>query len=179
MPSPSLIYSEPGQGNTKVRSKGCQIQANYTQPIDNRIKAIPFVGLRYVSISNGAYTEDVTDSVYYPLSYNDLTQDTSAALAGLGISSQFTENLSGSAVVGVQQNLDYKIGNYAGTSQNPDMTNFNIQMPSSRKTLATASANLFYDIMKIGLLGLNLSWQQQPFDGTSTTTVLATYTVKM
>ena len=162
-----------------MRSQGYQIHASYTQPIIDSIKAIPFVGLRYTHIENGAYTENSSDSVKYPLSYGAMTQNTIAALAALGVSAQITKKLSGFAAIGTQQNLNYKMDNYAGTSKIPNLSNFSIQMPNSRKTLALASAGLFYDIREVGLLGLKVSWQQQAFVNTSTTTVLATYTLKI
>lgn len=172
-------YNEAGQGNARVTSQGYQVQANYTQPIVDTIKVIPYFGLRYARINNGAYTENKSDTVLHPLSYNSMTQNSFAALAGLGVSGKLIKKLTGALSVGLQQNLNYNIDKYTGTSQIPNLTNFSIEMPGNKNTLATASAGIFYDTTRYGCLGLNVYWQQQSFVGTNTTTVLATYTIKM
>ena len=69
------------------------------------------------------------------------------------------------------------MGNYAGSSNIPGLTSFNVQMPGNVNAMATASAGLFYDVNRRERLGFNVLWQQQPFIATNTTTALATYTI--
>ena len=170
-------YSEAGQGNTQFSGQAFQLQANYAQPIDDRTRLIPYLGLRYSRINMGAYVENSSAQVLSPLSYNAMAQSTFAAIGGLGLSSLLAEKLHGTASLGLQQSLSYSMGNNAGTSNIPGLTSFSVQMPGSVNTMATASAGLFYDVNKRERLGFNVLWQQQPFIATNTTTALVTYTI--
>ena len=173
----ATAYSEAGQGNTQFNGQAFQLQANYAQPIDDRTKLIPYLGVRYSRINAGAYVENGSSQVLSPLSYNAMAQSTFAAIGGVGLSSLLAEKLHGVASLGLQQNLSYTMGNYAGTSNISGLTTFSAQMPGSVNTMATASAGLFYDVNKRERLGFNVLWQQQPFIATNTTTALATYTI--
>lgn len=173
----ATAYSEAGQGTTQFSGQAFQLQANYAQPIDERTKLIPYLGLRYSRINAGAYVENGNAQVLSPLSYNAMAQSTFAAIGGIGLSSLLAEKLHGNASVGLQQNLNYTMGNYAGSSNIPGLTSFNVQMPGNVNAMATASAGLFYDVNRRERLGFNVLWQQQPFIATNTTTALATYTI--
>ena len=91
--------------------------------------------------------------------------------------SLLAEKLTGTASVGLQQNLNYSMANYQGTSAITGLNNFSVQMPGSVNSMTTASAGLYYDVRKNERIGLNVLWQQQPFMNTNTTTALATYTM--
>jgi len=172
-----LTDTEPGQGTSQMNGQGYQLQANYVKELTNNIKAIPYLGLRYTRINNGAYTENSSTQVTSPLSYNAMAQNTFAALAGLGASAHLAEKLKGTVSVGLQQNLNYSMGNYAGTSQIPGLETFSTQMPGNRNTMATASAGVYYDVRKNERIGMNVLWQQQPFINTNTATAIVTYTL--
>jgi hypothetical protein len=45
------------------------------------------------------------------------------------------------------------------------------------KTRPTASLAIYYDIEKSQRFGINAIYRQEPFQGVSTTTVMATYTI--
>ena len=172
-----LTDTEAGSGTTQLNGQGYQLQANYVQPVTDNIKAIPYLGLRYTRINNGAYTENASAQVTSPLSYNAMAQNTFAALAGVGASAHLVEKLKGTASVGLQQNLQYSMGNYAGTSSIAGLETFSTQMPGSRNTMATASAGLYYDVRKNERIGMNVLWQQQPFINTNTATAIVSYTL--
>ena len=173
----STAYSESGQGNTQFDGQAFQLLANYSEPLDARTKAIPYLGLRYTRMNTGSYVENGSSQVLSPLSYNAMAQNAFAAIGGIGFSSRLAEKLQGVASLGLQQNLSYTMGNYAGTSSIPGFTSFSVQMPSNVNTMANASAGLFYDVNKRERLGCNVLWQQQPFVNSNTATVLATYTI--
>lgn len=169
--------SEMGQGKTQFNGQAYQVQSNYAQPITETTMLVPYLGLRYTRINQGAYIENTSAQVAYPVSYNAMTQNTFSVITGLGVQSYLAERLKGKAAVGLQQNLNYSIGNYAGTSSIPGMTAFSTSMPGNINTMTTASGGLYYDLRKNEQLGLTALWQQQPFVNTNTTTVLATYTM--
>lgn len=169
--------TEAGSGKTQFDGQAYQLQANYAQPITDATKLVPYLGLRYTRINQGAYTETSNAQTLYPVSYNAMAQNAFSAIGGVGVQSHLAEKLKGTVSVGVQQNLNYSMGNYAGTSTIPGMTTFSTQMPSNTNTMATASGGLYYSIRKNEQIGLTALWQQQPFINTNTTSVMATYTI--
>jgi hypothetical protein len=174
---PQLFNTESGSGTTQFDGQGYQLTTNYHKPVTNNTALVPYLGLRYTRINAGAYTENTTATVTSPLSYNAMAQSTFSAIGGIGVRSHLAEKLTGTASVGIQQNLNYSMGNYAGTSSIMGLETFSVQMPSNVNSMATATAGLFYDINKRERLGLNVLWQQQPFIAANTTTALATYTI--
>jgi len=106
-----------------------------------------------------------------------MAQNTFSAVGGLGVSAWLAEKLKGTASVGIQQNLNYSMGNYQGTSAIPGLTSFSVAMPGNVNSMATASAGIYYDVRKNERIGMNVLWQQQPFIATNTTTALATYSI--
>lgn len=115
---------------------------NYHQPMTNNTSVVPYLGLRYTRINAGAYTENTTATVTSPLSYNAMAQNTFSAIAGLGVRSHLAEKLTGTASVGIQQNLNYSMGNYAGTSNITGLESFSVQMPGNVNSMATATAGM-------------------------------------
>lgn len=174
---PQLFNTETGSGTTQFNGQGYQLTTNYHQPVTNNTSLVPYLGLRYTRINAGAYTENTTATVTSPLSYNAMAQNTFSAIGGIGVRSHLAEKLTGTASVGIQQNLNYSMGNYAGTSAISGLETFSVQMPGNVNSMATASAGLYYDVRKNERVGLNVLWQQQPFIATNTTTALATYTI--
>ncbi len=174
---PQLFNTEAGSGTTQFDGQGYQLTTNYHQPVTNNTALVPYLGLRYTRINAGAYTENTTATVTSPLSYNAMAQNTFSAIGGVGVRSHLAEKLTGTASVGIQQNLNYSMGNYAGTSSIMGLETFSVQMPGNVNSMATATAGMFYDINKRERVGVNVLWQQQPFIATNTTTALATYTI--
>lgn len=174
---PQLFNTETGSGTTQFNGQGYQLTTNYHQPVTNNTSLVPYLGLRYTRINAGAYTENTTATVTSPLSYNAMAQNTFSAIGGIGVRSHLAEKLTGTASVGIQQNLNYSMGNYAGTSSISGLETFSVQMPGNVNSMATATAGLYYDVRKNERVGLNVLWQQQPFIATNTTTALATYTI--
>jgi len=174
---PLLANTEAGSGSTSFNGQGYQLTTNYHHPVTDSFSVIPYVGLRYTHLNTGGYTEGSNANVTLPLSYNSLTQNTFSAIGGLGFRVGLSENLTGTASIGIQQNLKYSMNNYQVTSSIIGLESFSVAMPGNVNSMATASAGLFYDINKRERLGLNVLWQQQPFIATNTTTALMTYTI--
>lgn len=169
--------TESGSGKTQFDGQAYQVQANYAQPVTDATKLVPYLGLRYTRINQGGYTESSNAQTLYPVNYNAMAQNTFSAIGGVGVQSHLAEKLKGTVTAGLQQNLNYSMGNYAGTSTIPGMTTFSAQMPGNTNTMATASGGLYYSVRKNEQIGLTALWQQQPFINTNTTSVIATYTI--
>lgn len=161
--SNALANTEAGSGATQMSGQGIQAQTTYALQATDRIKAIPYLGVRYYRVATGAYTEGSSTDVTSPLSYNAMSQEVFAAVGGVGTSVFLAEKLTGTASVGLQQNMNYKMGNYQGTSAISGLSNFSVQMPSNTNSMATATAGLNYAIKKNEKLGVNVLWQQQAF----------------
>lgn len=169
--------TEAGSGKTQFDGQAYQLQANYAQPVTDATKLVPYLGVRHTRINQGAYNETSNAQTLYPVSYNAMAQNTFSAIGGIGVQRHLAEKLKGTVSVGVQQNLNYSMGNYSGSSTIPGMTTFSTQMPGNTNTMATASAGVYYSVRKNEQLGLTTLWQQQPFINTNTTSVIATYTI--
>ncbi|QWE12938.1 autotransporter-associated beta strand repeat-containing protein, partial [Polynucleobacter sp. AP-Titi-500A-B4] len=172
-----LSNTEAGSGSTQFNGQGYQLTTNYHQPVTDSVSLVPYIGLRYTRVNTGAYSENSNASVTLPLSYGAMAQNTFSAIGGLGFKVGLTENLTGTASIGIQQNLKYSMSNYQVTSAIVGLESLSVAMPGNVNSMATATAGLMYDINKRERLGLNILWQQQPFIATNTTTALATYTV--
>lgn len=173
----SLASTEAGSGNTEMQGQAVQAQATYAVQATTRIKAQPYLGLRYYRVATGGYSEGANANVTSPLTYNAMAQEVFAAVGGLGTSVFLAEKLTGNASVGIQQNLNYKMGNYQGTSSIYGLESFSVNMPSNINSMATATAGITYAIKKNERLSLNALWQQQAFSATNTITALATYSI--
>lgn len=172
----SLANTEAGSGNTGMHGQAIQAQATYAMQVNPRVKTMPYLGLRYYRVNTGGYSESISASVTSPLTYNAMAQEVFAAVGGIGISVFLAQKLTGTASVGIQQNLNYKMGNYQGNSTIAGLEAFSISMPANTNSMATASAGLSYAVKRNEKLGFNLLWQQQAFTATNTFTGLATYT---
>lgn len=172
-----MDFTEAGSGKTQMTGQGYRLTTNYHQPITETTKLVPYAGLQYTRVNNGSYTENAGPYVSAPLSYNAMAQNVFSAVAGLGVRSWLAERLTGTASVGIQQNLKYSMANYQGTSNITGLESFNVQMPGNVNSMATATAGLYYDVRKNERVGFNVLWQQQPFIATNTATALATYTI--
>ncbi|MGV1016544.1 MAG: autotransporter domain-containing protein [Fluviibacter phosphoraccumulans] len=172
----SLAMTEAGKGNTEMQGQAIQAQSTYALQANSRIKAIPYLGLRYYRIGTGGYSENPSSDVTSPLTYNAMAQEVFAAVSGIGTSVFLAQKLTGTASVGIQQNLNYKMSNYKGTSTIAGLETFSISMPANTNSMATATAGITYAVKKNEKIGINVLWQQQAFTATNTLTGLATYT---
>lgn len=172
----SLANTEAGSGNTGMQGQAIQTQATYAVQANPRVKTMPYLGLRYYRVNTGGYSESTSAGVTSPLTYNAMAQEVFAAVGGIGTSVFLAEKLTGTASIGIQQNLNYKMGNYQGNSTIAGLEAFSISMPANTNSMATASAGLSYAVKGNEKLSFNLLWQQQAFTATNTLTGLATYT---
>lgn len=168
--------TEVGAGATQFNGQGYQLSVSYTQPLTDTTTVVPYLGLRYTRIKANAYTENTTNNVTSPLSYNAMVQNNFSAIGGVSVHSLLAEKLTGTASVGIQQSLKFSMDDYQGTSGITGLESFNVQMPGIKKSVATAIVGLAYEINKRERLDFKVLWQQQP-SNSSTTMALATYTM--
>jgi len=167
--------SEPGTGNSRVNSQAISSVSSYGFRINNELLASPYVGIRYSRISSNGYTEVSTSDVTVPLTYNKLTQENIALLAGLKISAKLDPQTTLVASAGIEQNLKNRSGQYSATGVD-GLTSIEFNS-NPQKTRATASVGAYYDLDKTQRVSINGIYREETFSPTATTSLLATYTV--
>ena len=154
------------EGLSKLSSRGIQTVSSYGMAIDKDWVAAPYVGVKYISIKRGAYSEAGG------LTYNNLRQETTSAVAGVKVTGKIDAQTFTVLSAGIEQDLNHNVGQYSATSG--DTTTFN---SNSQKTRPVVTAGVYYDIDKTQRVGLNATHRQEAFQSTATTSALATYTV--
>lgn len=163
-----VTRTSTNQGSAKMSSRGIQSVSSYGIALDSNWIAAPYVGVKYLSVKRGAYTEGGADA----LTYNALRQETISAIAGVKLTGKIDPQTFTVFSAGIEQNLSHNVGKYSATSGDTAEFNSNVQ-----KTRPVVSAGVYYDIDKIQRVGLNLIHRQEAFQTTTSTTALATYTV--
>ena len=167
--------SEPGSGSSQLNSQGAQIAAKYGFGVIENVIISPYIGMRYTQNNMNGYTEGASSSVTAPLTYAALNTNATTALAGVGVSYKVVPQVTTFASAGVETDTNTANGTYSATGINGlTPVNFN---PNPVKTRPTATLGAYYDIVKNQRLGLTGIYRQEAYQGVSTTTVIATYTI--
>ena len=160
-----------GSDTTGVNARAYQIKGTYNMAANDTTNVITYLGVRKSSFTVNGYTEQGS---VFPLTYGDVKQTATDALAGITVAKQFTNKVSGSASLGVVRNLSYDAGTLTSTS---DMGNFTAPLPGSGYTSASAGTGLSYEVVKNQKLGLNIGWQQKSLINNSIASYGLSYTV--
>lgn len=167
--------SEAGTGSSRLNSQGAQVTAKYGFAISPQVIVAPYVGMRYTQNNMGGYTEGSSTTVTAPLTYSALNTNATTALAGVGASYRFIPKATVFASAGVESDTNTANGTYSATGINGlTPVNFNA---NPVKTRPTAMLGAYYDVVKNQRLGVTGIYRQEPYQGVSTTTVMATYTI--
>jgi hypothetical protein len=167
--------SEAGTGSSQLNSQGAQVTAKYGFAIVPQVIVAPYVGIRYTQNNMGGYSESASTTVTAPLTYSALNTNATTALAGVGASYRFIPQATVFASAGIESDTNTANGTYSATGINGlTPVNFNA---SPVKTRPTAMLGAYYDVVKNQRLGVTGIYRQEPYQGVSTTTVMATYTI--
>lgn len=165
---------ELGQAQTTSNGTAYQLKGSYLVPVTEKTTVTPYVGVRYTQLNVGGYTEQ---GPVFPLTVNSTKQTTTDALAGVGVSHKITDKLTGSASVGVVQNISYQAGTVSGTSEVANLSTFNATMPGSGYTSAALGAGMSYEVAKNQRVGVNVGWQQKTLVNSNVGSFGVNYTV--
>lgn len=167
--------SEPGSGTSRLNSQAISSLSSYGFRLNTKVLASPYIGIRYRRIASNEYTEAMTSDVTVPLTYNKLTQENVALMAGLKLSAKMDSQTTLFASAGIEQNLKNRGGQYSAIGVNGlTAIEFNL---NPRKTRTNVSVGAYYDIDKIQRIVLSGIYREEAFSSTATTSVLATYVV--
>ena len=169
--------SEAGVGATGLNSQAVSGMLKYGFSIASNWIASPYVGIRYIVIKTGGYTEAQSAAVTAPLTYDALSHNTTTALAGVRVMDKITPKTTLTASAGFEQDLNNSGNLYNATDSsgsisglNPIMFNSNIQ-----KTRPAAGVGAYYDVEKNQRIGIDTYYRQEAFQATQSMTVLVTY----
>ena len=169
--------SEAGNGGAPINSQGAQITAKYGFGVAENVIVSPYIGMRYTQNNMNGYTEAASSTVTAPLTYSALNTNATTALAGVGASYKFIPQAGAFASAGVETDTNTANGSYYGTNSTiAGLTPVNFNSNPVR-TRPTAMLGAYYDVEKNQRFGINAIYRQEPYQGVSTTTVMATYTV--
>ena len=167
--------SEPGTGSSQLNSQGAQLTTKYGFAVTPEVIVAPYVGMRYTQNNMNGYTEATSSTVTAPLTYAALNTNATTALAGLGASYRLVPKTTLFASAGVETDTNTANGTYSATGV-AGLTPINFNA-NPVKTRPTAMLGASYDIEKNQRLGITGIYRQEPYQGVSTTTVMATYTI--
>ena len=166
--------SEAGSGSSQLNSQGAQVTAKYGFSVRPDLIVAPYAGIRFTKNNMGGYTESTSSTVTAPLTYSALNTNATTTLAGVGASYRLTPQAAVFASAGVESDTNTSNATYAATGVSGlTPISFNANPVKTRRT---AMFGAYYDVAKNQRLGINAIYRQEPYQGVSTTTVMATYT---
>jgi len=166
--------SEAGVGTAALKSQATSAVISYAIPVeDTSWVASPYAGIRKTKATRSSYTE--TSAVTTPLTYSDLSQDITTALAGLRMTKKYNDDLQVTASMGVEQNIGSNISSLnasgvTGLTATDFSTNY-------AKTRPVASAGLSYTVAKNQRISLSAMYRKEAFQASGSTTALLMYQV--
>lgn len=167
--------AEAGKGQSNIKSKGFQLEISHNYAINEQWSALPYVGYRRTSHTRAGYTEEASDDVIAPLTYNGLRQSTQTLTAG----ATFAHTLSARTTIFVTAGLEHDLKRRIDAYQATNSTIGNIQAIGmgaySRRTRPTVSVALNHEIDRAQRVGVSLSQRQEAFASGATTSAFVQY----
>lgn len=166
--------SEAGVGTASLTTQATSAVVSYAMPVtDSTWIASPYVGIRKTKVTRGGYTE--TSAVTAPLTYSDLNQDITTALAGVRTNKKLGDNFYVMGSVGIEQNVGSSISTLDATGVTGlTATDFSANYA---KTRPVASVGASYAIAKDQRISLSAMYRKEAFHSSGSTTGMVMYQV--
>lgn len=164
---------DAGVGNAGTDAQAIQVKATYAKALTDTVTVTPYLGVRYSELNIAGYTEQ---GAMFPLTVNATKKTSTDLVAGVSLSKQITDKLSGNVSAGIIQNISGQNPTYTGTSEIVGLNTFSGAIPSNGSTSPSLGAGLAYSITNTQKVGVNLGWQQKGSNA-DITSVGVSYTI--
>lgn len=169
--------SEPGQGSSTLAVRGAEAQLRYDLPAARGWVASPYLGLRYLEATLGAYSEQASTAVTDPLSFGQLRSQTTTARAGLRIAGNLSKTWSATASLGVVHDLDGAGGSASVTQAAIGSLQPLVLSATGDRTRPEASVGAAYSPGGLQSLGVSVVRASMPFTSQAVTVAQIRYAV--
>jgi hypothetical protein len=169
------FFAEAGSGRSDLNAYGALFEASFSHTLNDTWMAKPYAGVRYISIKRDGYTEASTDNVFNPLSYSNLEQETTSAIAGVRLNGRLAPKLVASLNAGLEHDLRYRIDDYSATGVN-GLGSIDMNTQNDR-TRPTAGLGIAYDVADKQRISANVQYRKEIFMSESSTTGQVNYTI--
>lgn len=166
--------SEAGRGKTELNTQSYVGELSYAY-LMNKEKTLvrPYLAVRYTRIKQDAYREDT--GIQNPLSYSALSDRSTVALAGIKLNHKFTESVTLTGSVGVEQDLSHHVDNLnASGVSGLTSENFNDNI---KRTRPVASFGAQFTPLRNHRIAGEIFYQQLPFQSTASVTAYVDYAI--
>jgi hypothetical protein len=165
--------SQAGSGNASLESYGALAQISYGFKASAKILLTQYLGVRYSQIKRSAYVEG--SNVSTPLSYSELKDESTTALAGLKLNIALADDFNIQGHLGIEDDVHQKIGNLTATGI--DGLAPIVMSNDKNKFRGVASLGAALNISKYQVLRGSINYQQMPYQTKAATTAMFTYEI--
>jgi hypothetical protein len=168
-----IASAEAGQGRSDLITNAWYASLGNTFNIQNKALVTPYIAARYSDIERKAYTENLSNNVTTPLSYDDLNRKTTTAIVGVEAVTALTPKVNISGTIGYENDLNKKFSDYSATGiDGLTPLDFNDDYKNNRLFLSTG---LDYNFAKNQNIGLNISYRESAFTPSAVTSASIVY----
>ena len=174
----TLENTEEGSGKTSLTHWAIGAELGYGFAMSTQMSLTPYIGIRYGDAQMAGYTEGSSDTVQYPITYNDFSQRLTTGIAGLRLNGMLNNQVSYEIGGGIEYDLQSDANAFSGSSTIPDLSTFSIQNTAdANKLRGNASIALGYAIAPNQKLTAGASVRSEAYTNEPTANIIAGYEV--
>jgi len=173
----SLDNTEAGSGKARLAGSAVAAELGYGLAWAGALRATPYVGLRYTTVTRAAYEEkSALGTVDYPIAYAAFHQRLGAATLGLRLSGMVGASVGYQLGAGLDYYFYRSASPYAGTSLIADLESFALPAAgATHRASPVGSLALFYQIDRSQRLTGHVSVRGQAFSSQPSISVMGGY----